>query len=169
METNTFYLLIFRLLKIWTIVFVIVSCSKYDMDSDLTYRKASYDIPEIINPQETISLTRMTLSNLVFDGLFTVNSDLTISSRIAKEWSTASGGKILKFKIHKGILFHNGDELTAQDIFSNFQEVLRKKKFPEFTNRVERVEVISRYELKITLKWKTPFCKHFGNYSIKDL
>jgi ABC-type transport system substrate-binding protein len=66
--------------------------------------------------------------------------------------------KIWTFRLRKGVKFHNGRELTAQDVKANFdwitdtpkgwKPLLRRGYFPD----LEKVEVIDKYTVKITCK-----------------
>jgi peptide/nickel transport system substrate-binding protein len=52
----------------------------------------------------------------------TVNGDL--EPRIAESWKATNGGKSWIFKIRKGVKFHDGTEVTADDVVYTFKSHL---------------------------------------------
>jgi len=52
--------------------------------------------------------------NAIFDGLLTVGPDLQVRPYVAKSWEIFEGHTI--FYLNEGITFHNGEELTAEDV-----------------------------------------------------
>jgi peptide/nickel transport system substrate-binding protein/oligopeptide transport system substrate-binding protein len=62
---------------------------------------------------------------MVFDGLLDYDSGTTIEPRIAESLPTVSAdGLTYTFKIRKGVKFHNGRELTADDVVYTLTRVL---------------------------------------------
>jgi peptide/nickel transport system substrate-binding protein len=58
-------------------------------------------------------------------GLTKINEKGEVLPAAAESWSIKDG-KIYTFKLKKGIKFHNGEELTSENINLNFQDVLAK-------------------------------------------
>lgn len=53
--------------------------------------------------------------------LVRVNPDGSIALRVAEEYSASADAKTWRFKIRKGVEFHNGKTLTAQDVLKTMQ------------------------------------------------
>jgi len=66
--------------------------------------------------------TETVLRNM-FDGLVTRTPDGKIVSEIAESWKNPSP-TIWEFKIRRGITFHNGDPLTADDVKFTFDRII---------------------------------------------
>jgi peptide/nickel transport system substrate-binding protein/oligopeptide transport system substrate-binding protein len=65
---------------------------------------------------------------LVFDGLLDYDSGTTLQPRIAESLPTVSAdGLTYTFKIRKGVKFHNGREVTADDVVYTISRVLDPK------------------------------------------
>jgi peptide/nickel transport system substrate-binding protein len=47
---------------------------------------------------------------------------------VAESWTSSSNGRTFTFKIRRGILFHDGSELTADDVVFSLQRMLALKK-----------------------------------------
>ncbi len=52
----------------------------------------------------------------VHDQLITYDDKLTPQPRLAESWDLSSDNKRLKFNLRKGVQFHNGRELTSEDV-----------------------------------------------------
>lgn len=52
----------------------------------------------------------------IFNGLVTLNKDLTVRGDLAKDWEVSNGGSTFTFNLREGVTFHNGTEFTAQDV-----------------------------------------------------
>jgi peptide/nickel transport system substrate-binding protein len=52
----------------------------------------------------------------VFNGLVTLEKDLTVRGDLAKDWTVEDEGKSIRFTLREGVTFHNGTEFTAQDV-----------------------------------------------------
>ncbi|MBK7451053.1 MAG: ABC transporter substrate-binding protein [Anaerolineales bacterium] len=53
---------------------------------------------------------------LVFSGLVMLDQNLNIRPDLAETWEVSGGGTIYTFKIRENARFHNGREVTAQDV-----------------------------------------------------
>jgi len=105
----------------------------------------------------------------LYDGLVAYGEKNTIEPRIAESYSSPDGGKTWIFKIRKGVKFHNGREVTADDIswtldrncskeiasptsrdyLSDIQGV--EDRFSGKSNHIAGVTVTDKYTLKIQL------------------
>jgi len=68
-----------------------------------------------LDPHIGRQLRACTVSSNMFDTLTKFDSDMNIEPSIAESWERLSDLSV-KFNIRKGIKFHNGDELTAEDV-----------------------------------------------------
>lgn len=100
------------------------------------------------------ALTNMMLNPLVFDTLVYKTEDGSFEPLIAKEWSISTDGLVYTFKLNEGIKFHNGEELTADDVKVTWDRVL----VPDSTlvtkamfNNIEAVKVVDEYTVAFKL------------------
>ena len=93
------------------------------------------------------------LCNL-YDALVFPNPDGSVKPLLAKGWEISGDGLTYTFELVPGVKFHNGDELTADDVvfslerFINIGEGLSHL----FTTSVEGVEALEKYKVQFTLK-----------------
>ncbi len=55
------------------------------------------------------------------ESLTEVGADGEVEARLAESFAPRDGGKTWEFKIRKGVKFHNGQELTAEDVLKTLQ------------------------------------------------
>ncbi len=71
------------------------------------------------NPFKTKSPTNLSISTLLYDPLFILNSDCSSTMLLAKEFH--NDGKKITVKLIDGITFSNGSSLTAYDVVYSFR------------------------------------------------
>ncbi|MGI6546324.1 MAG: ABC transporter substrate-binding protein [Fastidiosipilaceae bacterium] len=64
--------------------------------------------------------TKEIIYNL-FEGLVRLEPDGTFSPSLAESFEIAADGRSYEFKLRKGVLFHNGEEMTAQDVIYSLE------------------------------------------------
>jgi peptide/nickel transport system substrate-binding protein len=82
---------------------------------------------------------------------------------LAEKWQVTDGGKTWRFQLRKGVHFHNGTELTAEDVKYTFTSLAREGSAnslaPEF-RLIKSMEVEGPHA--ITIRFDKPFVT-FGN------
>src|SRR5512139_3304599 len=58
---------------------------------------------------------------LFHDALLKPMPDGTYSPCLAESWTVSPDSKVYEFKLRKGVKFHNGDPMTAEDVIFSFQ------------------------------------------------
>ena len=74
--------------------------------------------PVIANNGGALLLLGLAGEYLAFD-----NNNLTLEPRVAESWSANADSTLWTFKIRKGITFHNGKKLTADDVVASFDRL----------------------------------------------
>ena len=62
--------------------------------------------------------------HLVFDGLVDYDEKSQIVPVLAQRWEVANGGKTYRFFLREGVRFHDGEELTADDVKRSVERAL---------------------------------------------
>ena len=70
----------------------------------------------LMNPLVNTSSTEARIRELMFEPLLARDAKGVIQPRLAESWDISKDGKVYTFKLRKGVKFHNGKEMTADDI-----------------------------------------------------
>lgn len=93
------------------------------------------------------------LKELVFNGLVYVKPDYTPAPQLAESWENPDPQTWI-FKLRKGVKFHNGQELKAEDVKYTFDTELDEKFAApnrSFYTPIKKVDVVDDYTVKFTL------------------
>lgn len=115
----------------------------YNMDAE----------PESLHPLMGGDLYSTYFKEYVFDYLC-INSDITweLTPRLAERWEISKDGLTFTFFLRKDAFFHNGENVTAEDVKFSFEAIREPKHqalnllpyFEKFT----KVEVVDKYTIK---------------------
>ncbi len=75
----------------------------------------------------------------------------SLEGDLVEEYSISEDGKVYSFKIHEGVKFHNGDDLTAEDVKYSIERIIDKEVRAQHFDAVENIEVMDDFNLEITL------------------
>ena len=78
-----------------------------------------------LDPANHRNRTSETVIRNIFDGLVTRGPDMKIVPEIAESWEWLDD-LTCEFKIRKGITFHNGEALTAEDVAYTFNRIMKE-------------------------------------------
>lgn len=93
--------------------------------------------PTFFNPILYTDVESGTVADLIFNGLVRVNEKLQFVPDLAASWEVLDQGKTWIFHLRKGVRFHDGIELTADDVVFTFSKILDPK-----TNTVRRSDYL---------------------------
>jgi peptide/nickel transport system substrate-binding protein len=107
-----------------------------------------------LDPGETTISVNERVASLIFDGLVRYGKSNKIVPGIAKDWTISENEMEYTFKLREGVLFHNGQELTAEDVEYTYQRILDPEYGSGLRAKIESIksiEVIDDYTIKFTL------------------
>ncbi|MBS3902251.1 MAG: peptide-binding protein [Dethiobacter sp.] len=111
---------------------------------------------ETLNPIFTESANEANILNAIFSTLIKVNDELEFEPYLLEEMPVVSqDGLTYQFKLREGIKFHDGVELTAEDVKFTYEMKMAEKNAVPSRLRWERIanfEIIDKYTFYITLK-----------------
>ena len=91
----------------------------------------------------------------VFEGLTRIGRGGEVLPALAASWDISDDGKIYTFKLHSGVKFHDGTDLTAEDVVYS----LDRARADDSTNAqkalfaaIDTVEAVDATTVKVTLK-----------------
>ena len=77
-----------------------------------------------LDPMMTTIGDEYIYDNLAFNGLTRMREDLVVEPDLAESWSFSDDIKTWTFKLRKGVKFHDGSEMVADDVVAFFKRTL---------------------------------------------
>ena len=80
--------------------------------------------PPTLDPMHITDTVSDTVVRRIFNGLVRFSPDLQIVPDLAENWIISDNGLKYKFFIREGVRFHNGREVTAEDVLYSFTRLV---------------------------------------------
>jgi len=104
-----------------------------------TYRRPLEFNPKTLDPALSVDIHAVTVIQQIFDGLVQFDKDLNVIPAIAKSWKISRDGLTYTFYLREGVKFHNGREVTADDVVYSFTRMIDPKVKSPAANLLDRV------------------------------
>jgi ABC-type transport system substrate-binding protein len=88
------------------------------------YRRALANNPATLDPAFVNDIYSRAVVTQIFEGLVQFDAHLNPTPAIAKYWEASRDGRIWTFTLRRGVQFHHGREVTAQDFVYSYQILL---------------------------------------------
>lgn len=75
-----------------------------------------------LDPYATKGTYAMAVKNAIYERLVKEDEEGNIEGLLAESWTLSEDGMALTFKLRSGVNFHNGQELTAEDVLFSFRD-----------------------------------------------
>lgn len=92
-----------------------------------TYRRPLGNEPSTLDPARINDIYGRSIAQQIFDGLVQFDQTLAIAPALAQFWKSSRDGLTWTFTLRKGVHFHHGRELTADDVVYSFTRILDPK------------------------------------------
>jgi peptide/nickel transport system substrate-binding protein/oligopeptide transport system substrate-binding protein len=92
--------------------------------SEGIYRRPLTQDPATLDPARIGDLYGRSVAQQVFDGLVQFDQTLTISPALATFWKASRDGLTWTFTLRRGVRFHHGREMTADDVVFSLARLL---------------------------------------------
>ncbi|WP_297486968.1 ABC transporter substrate-binding protein, partial [uncultured Cetobacterium sp.] len=89
----------------------------------------------------------------MYDTLFEYNKEGKIEPHLVKEWNWFDD-RTLSLKLKDNVYFHNGEEMTAQDVKKSFERMISQGVFKDLFDDIENIKIVNNKELNFKLKGK---------------
>jgi glutathione transport system substrate-binding protein len=111
--------------------------------------------PETLDPYNTNTTLTTAVTKSFYQGLYGFDKDLKIQPVLAESHTVSKDGLVYTFKLRQGVKFHDGTDFNAEAVKVTLDRVLnpdnKLARFNQF-NRVDKVEALSPFSVRITLK-----------------
>jgi peptide/nickel transport system substrate-binding protein len=101
------------------------------------------------NPYEINDIASAVAFKAIYDTLVYLTSDLELEPGLAKSWEYVDDNT-LRFYLHEGVTFHNGEPLTAEDVKFSLERTAESGFVGYLVDMVEGIEVVD--DLTVDLK-----------------
>jgi len=109
-----------------------------------------------MDPHDTMDATTSIVRDNMYDGLTCfVGSSAKLSPDLAKSWDVSSDAKVWTFYLNEGVKFHDGSEMTAEDVVFSLEKILHGGKglagnIHDYV-KPGSAEVVDKYTVRINL------------------
>ena len=87
-----------------------------------------------IRPFEPLERDMLSVYNVVYESLITIDDDYLPQGCIAESWEESSGGKVWTFHLRHDVRFSDGTPLTANDVVASANYILDKARDDSITD-----------------------------------
>jgi ABC-type transport system substrate-binding protein len=108
-----------------------------------------------LDPANTNDVPSMMVQTVMFEGLAGWDKDGKLVPQLAESWTFSDGGKVVTFKLRKGVKFHDGEEFDASAARANFDRWMDPANALSAAAQlrsVDRAEVVDKHTLRLVLK-----------------
>lgn len=87
----------------------------------------------------------------VYDTLVSIDSEGKYVPMLAESWEMADDGMSFTFKLREGVLFQNGNTMTADDVVFSINAALESGKVTTYSYGMDHMEVVDEYTVKLVM------------------
>lgn len=123
-----------------------------------TLRVAQGAAPPTLDWQwSTTNATRQVAAN-IFEGLVAYNERFEIVPMLAESWSISADKLTYTFKLRRGVLFHNGQEMTSGDVKASLERWMKVSPRRSDLEDLKEIRAVDKYTVQFVLQ------KKFGGF-----
>ena len=125
-----------------------------------TIRVAFVGSPVKVDPHVAAGAEEWAMLRSVYDSLVWTDESLTPRPELAESWESTPDATVWTFRLRKGVKFHHGRELDADDVVFSFTRILdpaTASPARSVFSMVDRVDKVSPLVVRFTLK--SPFAE----------
>ncbi len=116
-----------------------------------------------IDPHQGKETPAVQVTKHIFDTLFTINADGEVEGLLCEKW-TQDDDVTYTFDIRQGVMFHDGSELTAEDVKFSLDRAIASASVSYIVDFIDSVEVTGDYQVKVTLD--APYAPALRNLAV---
>lgn len=80
--------------------------------------------PSNLDPARGVDVNEAVIQSRIFDGLVRYNEKMELVPDLAESWTVSEDGCEFIFNLRKDVIFHNGQEFTAEDVVFSLDRIL---------------------------------------------
>src|SRR5215472_9545031 len=109
-----------------------------------------------LDPNKVTAFSSFRRLDLLYNKLVTFDADLRVVGDLAESWDNPDARTYI-FHLRKGVLFHDGQELTADDVVFTIERILDPKTASpgrSYLDAVDSVGASDRYTVRLHLQYR---------------
>ncbi|MEH6531342.1 MAG: ABC transporter substrate-binding protein [Photobacterium frigidiphilum] len=119
--------------------------------------------PVSMDPHEQLSGGTLQMSHMVFDPLVRFTQDLEFEPRLAESWKRIDDNTF-RFTLRKGVKFHSGNTLTADDVVWTFNRLKSSPDFKAIFEPYTAMKKVDDYTVELISKGPYPLVLQTATY-----
>lgn len=120
--------------------------------------------PVGLDPDIVTAFSSFVVVDQIYEGLLEVNSDLQLQPALATDWTVSDDGLTYVFNLRRGVKFHNGREMTADDVVYSFDRIMNPDTGSPQASRFSEVSAVDASgTYQVTFHLKKPFAPFLSN------
>src|SRR6266571_3343328 len=124
-------------------------------EGQMTWAVHTTLVPTWFDPAESIQGTPFMVLSATHDALVKPMPGKSMAPCLAESWSVSPDGLVYEFVLRKGVKFHNGEPLTAEDVKFSFERY-RGAAHKTLKEKVATIETPDATRVRIRLKQPWP-------------
>lgn len=140
------------------------------MAAGLSFSAAAADItvaydadPVSLDPHEQLSGGTLQMSHMVFDPLVRYTQKLDFEPRLASSWERLNDTTV-RFKLRKGVKFHSGNTMTADDVVWTFERLQSSPDFKGVFSAFKEMVKVDDYTVDLITNGAYPLVLQSATY-----
>lgn len=125
-----------------------------ESSGDTTYKDTihiAYNAePETFDPVFGTSVATRAITKNIYEGLLEIDKDYKVQCQLAENYDVNDDATEFTFYLRKGVKFHNGQEMTADDVVASLNYYADFKSSVSYFATGSRFEKVDDYTVKIT-------------------
>jgi peptide/nickel transport system substrate-binding protein len=108
-----------------------------------------------LDPNKVTAFSSFRRLDLLYNKLVTYDADLHVVGDLAESWDTPDS-RTYVFHLRKGVRFHDGQEMTSEDVTFTIERILDPKTASpgrSYIDAVDGVSAVDRYTVRVHLKY----------------
>ena len=100
------------------------------------------------------------VANQIYDYLLDISIENTIEPRLATDWRMSNNGLVYTLELARGVRFHDGSSLTAEDVvwtFNRLRDPQGDLPTKDLYSNIKNIEAAGELEVNFTLNEPNPF------------